>query len=497
MRTKHRRKWIFCLWGAVCALWLVSCGGESAFPQPEKESPENTLQPEKESPKNTLQPEKESPENTPQPETSVRENPYEHTIFELLDGESAEEYLQDYGVEDVSPVYFYNLEGEPKLELYFDGGTGRGCGLKYEETEAGIDLLGFELAGYDKSAGASYWDYTNPYTTKIQYDDGALHVDRVPYVLRKYYPILKFEEFYEYDEDGRLCAYHLGGEMQTEDGGSEKEEIFTVFFYYRKEGSLREKVYQYNEEYFQYVAVGGERSDVYDERERLLYVETEYEKDYYFIYEEDAMIPTAYLELYPRYLDFVRLEDKDYDNRADIPRDGVEAFLRQVGLSPQDKFYEYQWRNESSSENVWSHSDIILTLYYDPERELGCGYFDYPGESLEDMSGFMFKGCVEIDCREKDPYGVYAEYNLSEHYRLDEVDIYHGMSPEELPQAYEYESQYVCEYDGGRLMRIWMYGTGSSNERFFIYDGDSDVPSYCLNLVSGVFAGATLFKFIY
>lgn len=365
MRTKHRRKWIFCLWGAVCALWLVSCGGESAFPQPEKESPENTPQSEK-----------ESPENTPQPETSVRENPYEHTIFELLDGESAEEYLQDYGVEDVSPVCFYNLEGEPKLELYFDGGTGRGCGLKYEETEAGIDLLGFELAGYDKSAGASYWDYTNPYTTKIQYDDGALHVDRVPYVLRKYYPTLKFEEFYEYDEDGRLCAYHLGGEMQTEDGGSEKEEIFTVFFYYRKEGSLREKVYQYNEEYFQYVAVGGERSDVYDERERLLYVETEYEKDYYFIYEEDAMIPTAYLELYPRYLDFVRLEDK-------------------------------------------------------------------------------------------------------------------------LPQAYEYESQYVCEYDGGRLMRIWMYGTGSSNERFFIYDGDSDVPSYCLNLVSGVFAGATLFKFIY
>ncbi len=115
MRTKHRRKWIFCLWGAVCALWLVSCGGESAFPQPEKESPENTPQSEK-----------ESPENTPQPETSVRENPYEHTIFELLDGESAEEYLQDYGVEDVSPVIIWRES--PSWNCTLTGGLAGGVG---------------------------------------------------------------------------------------------------------------------------------------------------------------------------------------------------------------------------------------------------------------------------------------------------------------------------------------------------------------------------------
>ena len=99
----------------------------------------------------------------------------------------------------------------------------------------------------------------------------------------------------------------------------------------------------------------------------------------------------------------------------------------------------------------------------------------------------------EIDCKENDPYEVFTLYEG------DSTDeIYLGnLPPEELPDAFPHESMYVCEYDGERLMRIWMYGTGSAVERFFIYDGDSDMPLYCLNLVSGVTHGAMLFTFVY
>ena len=109
------------------------------------------------------------------------------------------------------------------------------------------------------------------------------------------------------------------------------------------------------------------------------------------------------------------------------------------------------------------------------------------------MSGFMFKGCVEIDCRENDPYGVFALYEGDS---MDEIYL-SSLSPEELPDAFGHESLYICEYDGEKLMRIWMYGTGSDTTRFFIYEGGSDMPSYCLNLVSGFTHGATLFKFVY
>ncbi|MDE6641030.1 MAG: hypothetical protein K2K63_10920 [Acetatifactor sp.] len=232
---------------------------------------------------------------------------------------------------------------------------------------------------------------------------------------------------------------------------------------------------------------------VYDELERLLYVEQGRFDTFYMVYEGDSMIPAAYLELDYYFLKFVPLAEQDYHNRVNVPRDGVDAFLSQVGLSRQDKFHEYRWHNESSDTIIWSHSDVVLTLYFDPERELGCGYLDYPGETLTDMDGFMFKGCIEIDCKETDPYGVYALYEGDS---MDEIHL-GNLPPDKLPDAYEYESDYICEYDGERLMRIWMYGTGSDTERFFIYDGDSDMPLYCLNLVNGVTHGATLFRFIY
>lgn len=453
--------------GIICALWLVGCGEAVVSPQAE---------------------------NTPQPETAARENPYEGSMYELLDEEEVEAYLKGFEIEEASSVCYYDLEGEPKLKLYYDPETGRGCGLKYEETENGTNLLGFEISGYESNRWSCYWNFPNPYSTQIQYGEDH-QIDKIPWFLYK--ETTGLEETYTYDSENRLCVYRLRGCLETEEGESKQEELFTVSFFYRENDTLQEKVYQFNEEVFRNKGVGGNQHYVYDELERLLYVEYEWPEtfgDCYLIYEGDSMIPMAYFQPHYYFSELVRLEEQDYHNRIEVPRDGVEAFLRQVGLSTQDKLHEYQWHNESSADTIiWSHSDVALTLYYDPERELGCGYLDYPGETLIDMSGFMFKGCVEIDCRENDPYGVFARYEGDS---MDEIDL--GSLPlEELPDAFQHESLYVCEYDGERLMRIWMYGTGADTERFYIYDGDSDVPAYCLNLVSGFTHGATLFKFVY
>lgn len=469
------RKQIVCRYSILLALCLVSCSDEVQSGQPEPGTTE-----------------------TFGTETvdilEDRQNPYAGSMYDLLAEEDVEGYLKGLGMENVSPVCFYDLKGAPKLKLYYDRETGRGCGLEYEEREDGSDLLKFEISGYESYGWNHYWNFPNPYSTQIRYGED-LRIDRIPYFI--YEKTTGLEETYTYDSANRLCAYHLKGCVKTEGEESKQEELFTVSFSYRENGTLQEKEYQFNEEVFGHVSVDWNPHYVYDELERLLYVEhgrREFFDTCYMIYEGDSMIPAAYLELSYYFLKFVPLAEQDYHNRVNVPRDGVDAFLSQVGLSRQDKFHEYRWHNESSFDTViWSHSDVVLTLYFDPERDLGCGYLDYPGETLTDMDGFMFKGCIEIDCKETDPYGVYALYEGDS---MDEIHL-GNLPPEELPDTYEYESDYICEYDGKRLMRIWMYGTGSDTERFFIYDGDSDMPLYCLNLVNGVTHGATLFRFIY
>lgn len=454
------KKRIVCLYGLLCVLWLAGCGRKTA----------------------------------PVSEDVAKENPYGRSMYVLLDGDSAEEYLESHNAGSETPVCYYDPEGMPKLELYYDQETGCGCGLRYVRTENGVDLLGFPIEGYERKLQSTYWNFPNPYSTQIVYGE-ARRIDRIPEFL--YRTTTGLEEKYMYDSENRLCAYHLTGRLKTEEGEREEKALFTVSFLYGENGTLQEKIYQFDEEAFRHEDVGGNQRFVYDGLERLLYVEEMKPgvmgECHCLIYEGESMIPTAYLYLSANFALLERIEEQDCHNRVEVPRDGADAFLHQVGLSREDKLHAYQWHNESSAHTAWSHSDEVLTLYYDPERELGCGYRDYPGEAFEDMSGFVFKGCMEINCAQYDPYGVFARYegDSAEEIELDELP------PEKLPDAYAHEDMYICEYDGERLMRIWMYGTGSATEKFFIYEGDNDMPSYCLNLVSGVTHGATLFKFIY
>ena len=88
-----------------------------------------------------------------------RQNPYAGSMYDLLAEEDVEEYLKGLGMEDVSPVCFYDLKGAPKLKLYYDRETGRGCGLEYEEMEDGTNLLGFEISGYESYQWNHYWNF--------------------------------------------------------------------------------------------------------------------------------------------------------------------------------------------------------------------------------------------------------------------------------------------------------------------------------------------------
>lgn len=414
----------------------------------------------------------------------------ENTIYELICEETKEDYLQRHGVKDISPICFPRPGGQLGAELYFDKETGRGFGLKYEETEAGTELLGFEIPGYQEGLNWT-WNYPNPYSTKIAYcDETYAKADRLPsYVIKN---VTDYEEVYEYGLNGKISAYKVTGFVDKGAGNVEKEEIFKVIFSYREDGSLKEKkcwLNPYvskncvNSKYCSFVCE--EQYYVYDELERLIYASLQGEGEYYFCYEEDAMTPYAYLEPHLLFCNFYRLEEKDY-SYMDVPEGGVDAFLCQAGLTKQDLFCEYQWHNESSIDTViWSHDDICLTLYYDKEKEVGCGYFEYPGESFSDMEGFMFKGCEKLECKEADTYAVYADYHDGK------TNIYRIP----LDELFQFDSwQYDCKYDNDRLMYIWLYGTNRDTERVYIYDKDSDYPSYCLNLVWDY--GITLFEFV-
>lgn len=218
------------LGGILCALWLVGCGEAAVFPQAEDET--------------LYEPERES--------VAAQENPYESSGYELMDEEGMGAYLKSLGMEDVSPICYYDPEGAPKLELYYNRETGQGCGLEYEETGDGAYPQGFEISGYESYLRKNYWNFHNPYSTQIAYGE-AWRIDRIPCFL--YQKTTGLEETYTYDSENRLCVYHLRGCVETEEGEREQEELFTVSFSYRENGTLQEKEYWFSEEVFGHESV--------------------------------------------------------------------------------------------------------------------------------------------------------------------------------------------------------------------------------------------------
>lgn len=162
------------------------------------------------------------------------------------------------------------------------------------------------------------------------------------------------------------------------------------------------------------------------------------------------------------------LEDEKTWEWLEISADDKEGFLQQQGFSADDIFYKYKWTDGS---------DFYLTLYYDDEKRTGCGFVTSTYDNNTSINGFAFKECIDIDSTQVSPFSVYS-YNSLLGNELQFVDI------EEYPSRFE-EGNYRFYYEGERLMHIYMYLTHGCDERFYIYEGESNVPQFCLELDPG------------
>lgn len=123
MRKGGRGKQILCQCGIVigCALWLAGYGGENSSFQPQKEALCKARRADAAEESQVALLFQETPDGTALPQPSACADPYENSIYELLDEERTEDWLKIHGMDAVSPVCFHDLDGK----LYYDRETGR------------------------------------------------------------------------------------------------------------------------------------------------------------------------------------------------------------------------------------------------------------------------------------------------------------------------------------------------------------------------------------
>ena len=187
----------------------------------------------------------------------------------------------------------------------------------------------------------------------------------------------------------------------------------------------------------------------------------------------------------------------------------------------------------------------FMELYFDEEREVGCGIRYGENVSGNVICGFAFDHCLEVSWHARDPFSVLSVYGTTgetwvtdyqENYKYDEegrllsfqstgtpTDIdgeewknmpmitvnfsyddqgrmqekeyWHSTTPH-LPFGTTYASQ-VSHYDEiGRLAHTRSYITHGSLEGYYLYQGDDDVPTYYLELDHQYTSWPTLYRFV-
>lgn len=399
----------------------------------------------------------------------------QYSVYHLASTIDLSNTQETYKAQNEFSTCIMGQDGKLQLAFYMDKETGKGYGWKYGEF---VDNGKFPFV-CDGYATTFRWNYPNPYSTDVTYDGAAvLETNEIPDCMKQEFD--SYDYNYNYDLEGRLSSYTLIGHRKDRDGNAAGEEIYKVSFLYREQGTLWKKEYWYNENLFDNY---GARSQyyLYDELERLQYIRLNNKRDqwedYYFCYEEESMIPFSCLTLMEHIVAVYEIID-NCDRWAAIPKNGVDAFLRQAGLPKQEVFYRYQWHNSDTNGVIWQHSDVNLTLYYNKEKEIGCGLLEYPAESIN-MDGFLFTECIKVDCSKTNPNEAYDYYSDGE-----EVYCY---PMEKLTAAY-------CDYRGDKLLRSILLGN-TEIERFYIYNEDNTLPLYCLNLIYGSHCSVALIQF--
>ena len=186
-----------------------------------------------------------------------------------------------------------------------------------------------------------------------------------------------------------------------------------------------------------------------------------------------------------------------------------------------------------------------MELYFDEEREIGCGIRYGKNDFGTVICGFAFENCQEVSWHARDPFSVLSVYGTTgesrvtdyqENYEYDDegrligfqstgtpTDIdregwenipmievgfiyddqgklrekeYRHSSTPHLPFGTTYGSQYSYYDESGRLAHTSSYITHGSLEGYYIYPGNSDVPVYYLELDHQYTSWPTFYRFV-
>lgn len=202
---------------------------------------------------------------------------------ELLGYTDKETFLKDFDFEGQAPFYqYFEEDGELQLELYYDGNTGRGCGIRYYPGEVG-DPQGFVFNGSNKS--------THEVMERLNADPYDM-LARGGIDLSQYEDIKDYEEEIEYTDDGRLKYFRSQGWLPYVYEEKIILKLLEIELTYREDGTLKERVYAHNtvilETWYSVVY------SFYDLSERLTHEHcyvTHGSVDYYYIYDGNNEMP--------------------------------------------------------------------------------------------------------------------------------------------------------------------------------------------------------------
>lgn len=220
---------------------------------------------------------------------------YVYAAQEPYDGQTfwyrnVEEFLSGAGVGGEAPFYeYYDPDGKPRLSLYYDEQTEKGCGIRYYERDPSTfstsGMYGFTFSGTERMR----WDENvNDYrkVESVDGDNGSAGVDA-------------YQENYEYDSEGRLTHFDSTGILSfwSEDE-TEPQYILYIDYEYGADGQLKSRFYWHNSRCFGTWYTTW--NSYFDTQGRVEYEDiyvTHGSIDHYFIYLNDSSKPDYMLIL--------------------------------------------------------------------------------------------------------------------------------------------------------------------------------------------------------
>ena len=144
--------------------------------------------------------------------------------------------------------------------------------------------------------------------------------------------------------------------------------------------------------------------------------------------EEDILQEKNFIELFDSHRPYIQLLAEGEEDLSEADR---AEFLAAFGFENSEPFYVH------TEEDGYP----FMELYFDEEREIGCGIRYGENISGNVICGFAFDHCLEVSWHERDPFSVLSVYGTT-----GETSV------TDYQEDYEYDEE-------GRLLRFQSTGT--------------------------------------